>query len=429
MTDGSPERRPPDDEHAAGSAPRRAGQVSGHGHGHGSGLGGDRWPGLAGAFEDPVGRPVWLAVMAAALVTVFGLLLLWPGGGTERVMDAAELVEEPVAATVRSVVVAPCSSAPDDPIRCLTATVELTEGPQRGTVGTIEQAVADSGQQMGTGDDIYVTVTDLGDGTVVYSFYEYQRGRPLALLLAVFVGAVLLLGRLRGFGALGGLAASLGVLAVFMLPSLLDGNPAVPVALVAASVIAFIALYLAHGVTLATSVALLGTFASLALTGILAAVFVRAARFTGFVEDSSFFLQALGTEIDARGILLAGIVIGSLGVLDDVTVTQVSAVWELRSSRPEADARELYRRAVRIGRDHISSTVNTLFLAYAGAALPLLLLFTETGRSLGSVLTSEVVATEIVRSLVGSIGLVASVPITTWLAARVCSRLEPADRH
>ncbi len=376
-------------------------------------------------LADPVTRPVWVAVGIVALLTLFGLVALWPSGDDRRTAASEELVDEPIAATVLDVVVAPCSSTPDDPVECATATVELTQGALAGQTGVIEQAVASGAKQLSDGDDILVTVTDLGDGTTVVSFYDYQRERPLLVLLGLFVVAVLVLGRWRGLGAIGGLVASLLVLSAFMLPALLDGRPAVPVALVAASVIAFLALFLAHGATVATAVALLGTFASLALTGVLAAVFVRLADFTGFVDDSSFFLEALGTEIDARGILLAGIVIGSLGVLDDVTVTQVSAVWELRSSRPEETGRVLYRRALRIGRDHISSTVNTLFLAYAGAALPLLLLFSETGRSVGSVLTSEVVATEIVRSLVGSIGLVASVPITTWMATRLAIRLAP----
>ena len=130
-------------------------------------------------------------------------------------------------------------------------------------------------------------------------------------------------------------------------------------------------------------------------------------------------LTALGIQIDARGLLLAGIVIGSLGVLDDVTVTQVSAVSELRQAKPDASRRDIYRSAVNIGRDHISSTVNTLFLTYAGAALPLLLLFSVAGQPMSTVATGEVVATEVVRSLVGSIGLVAAVPIATWLAAAV----------
>jgi uncharacterized membrane protein len=190
------------------------------------------------------------------------------------------------------------------------------------------------------------------------------------------------------------------------------------VAIVSASIIAFIALYLAHGLNLHTSVALLGTFASLALTALLSMLWVSWSKLTGLSDESALFLTSLGVNVDLQGIVLAGFVIGALGVLDDVTVTQVSAVAELHTAQPELTSRQLYRSAVSIGRDHISSTVNTLFLAYAGAALPLLLLFTQGHQSVGSLAGREVIATEIVRALVGSIGLVAAVPITTWLAVQ-----------
>jgi uncharacterized membrane protein len=176
---------------------------------------------------------------------------------------------------------------------------------------------------------------------------------------------------------------------------------------------------MAHGFSASTDVALLSTFLSLGLTGVLAWGFVQLTNLTGFTDDAVFTLRALGTEIDPRGILLAGIVIGSLGVLDDVTVTQVSAVGELHRARPGIESRELFVSALRIGRDHISSTVNTLFLAYAGATLPLLIMFSEISEPVTSVATREVVATEIVRALVGSIGLVASVPISTGMAILV----------
>jgi uncharacterized membrane protein len=233
-------------------------------------------------------------------------------------------------------------------------------------------------------------------------------------------------GRWKGVGALAGLTMSLAVIVVFVLPSLLDGNNAVLVALVGTSLIAFVALYLAHGLHPTTSVALVSTFAALVVTGALSWVFIAATRFTGYTDDSTQFLDALSVPIDPRGILLAGIVIGSLGVLDDVTVTQVSAVWELRAAQPTMSSSELVRAALRIGRDHISSTVNTLFLAYAGAALPLLLLFSEASQGIGSVATREIVAVEIVRSLIGSIGLVSAVPISTWLAAQVVRPHDPA---
>jgi uncharacterized membrane protein len=287
---------------------------------------------------------------------------------------------------------------------------------------TIEQGVSDVGTPH-AGDDIYVNMTVLADGTATFSFYDYQRATPMWVLAIAFIAAVLLLGRWRGLGAIAGLAASLVVIVKFLLPSILDGNSPVMVAIVASSLIAFVALYLAHGPTIPTSVALLGTFASLAVTAILSLLFVGWSHLTGLSDESALFLTSLGVKVNLQGIVLAGFVIGALGVLDDVTVTQVSAVWELRAAQPELAAGPLYRSAVSIGRDHISSTVNTLFLAYAGAALPLLLLFTQANQSVGSLAGREIVATEIIRSLVGSIGLVSAVPITTWLAVRA---LQPA---
>ncbi len=361
-------------------------------------------------------RRLWIAIVACAVITVMGLIALWPRGDVATTIDSSSLFGDRVRATITENVVEPCSY---DPIAgCRQVTLRILGGENPNTDFSWELSFDAANNQFGVGDDIYVYETLLPDGGVSYEFADFQRGTPLLLLAMIFVIAVVALARWKGVGAIGGLVASLLVLVVFMLPSLLRGNNAVAVALVGSAVIAFVALYLAHGVNISTTVALLSTFLSLALIGVLSSLFVASANFTGFTEDSSYVL-ALGVQIDARGLLLAGIVIGSLGVLDDVTVTQVSAVWELRQLQPDASRQEIYRAAVNIGRDHISSTVNTLFLTYAGAALPLMLLFTVAGQSISTVSTSEVVATEIVRSLVGSIGLVASVPISTWLAARV----------
>ena len=157
------------------------------------------------------------------------------------------------------------------------------------------------------------------------------------------------------------------------------------------------------------------------VVSLLSWLFVGWSNLTGLSDESALFLTSLGVKVDLQGIVLAGFVIGALGVLDDVTVTQVSAVEELHAAQPNLTPGQLYRSAVTIGRDHISSTVNTLFLAYAGAALPLLLLFTQANQSVGSLAGREVIATEIIRSLVGSIGLVSAVPITTWLAVKTVS--------
>ncbi|MEP7046656.1 MAG: YibE/F family protein [Ilumatobacteraceae bacterium] len=373
---------------------------------------------------------IWSAVGLAALVTLIGLAVFWPNGGAASGSDASLFSEPPIKAQVVDVTKAACSgttasdNTPCNFVRVRIEGMDTTppeaprgsgEVPKAGP--TIEQPV---GAVIGLhpGDDIYVDMTVNPDGTASFSFYDYQRATPMWILTIVFIGAVLILGRWRGLGAIAGLAASLVVIVKFLLPSILDGNSPVMVAIVASSLIAFIALYLAHGFTIPTSVALLGTFASLAVTAVLSMLFVSWSNLTGLSDESALYLTSLGVKVDLQGIVLAGFVIGALGVLDDVTVTQVAAVSELHAAQPDLGSAQLYRSAVIIGRDHISATVNTLFLAYAGAALPLLLLFTPAHQSVGSLAGREVIATEIIRSLVGSIGLVSAVPITTWLAVR-----------
>jgi uncharacterized membrane protein len=240
-------------------------------------------------------------------------------------------------------------------------------------------------------------------------------------LAIIFAVAVIALGRWRGVGALVGLGASIVVILQFMLPSMLDGNSPPLVAIVGASAVAFLAHYLANGFKAMTTVALLSTLAALALTVVLATIFTNLAHFTGLANEDAL-LVGLGTSaIDLKGLVLAGMVLGALGALDDITVTQASAVAELRVADPTLSRRQLYRAGLRIGRDHIASTVNTLALAYAGASLPLLILFTLSDRSLGSVANGETVAVAIVATLVGSIGLVAGVPISTLFATVVAS--------
>jgi uncharacterized membrane protein len=232
----------------------------------------------------------------------------------------------------------------------------------------------------------------------------------------------LALGRWNGVRALAALALSLLVLVAFVIPAVLRGESPIAVAIVSSALIMLVVLYVTGGLKTQTTVAVLGTLASLVLIAALAWAFVAGSRLTGLADEDAAFLQAAASSIDLRGLLLGGIIIGSLGVLDDMTVTQVSAVWELRRANPNLDAFRLYRAAERIGRDHIASTINTLVLAYAGASLPLLIFFTESNLGFTQIITSEVIAVEVVRTLVGSVGLIASVPITTALASWVVTR-------
>ncbi len=267
---------------------------------------------------------MWIAVGCCAALVVIGLITLWPGSSTSSV-DPLGLDGEPVRAEVVSVEVAPCSY--DVLLGCRTIEIVPSEGPEAGERLTFEQGL-DS--PIRNGDSILVDIGVADDGALMILFAAYQRSTPLLLLTLLFAAAIVVLGRWKGVGALAGLAASLMVIIAFVLPAVLEGSHAVLVALVAAGAIAFLALFLAHGVNLATAAALLSSIASLAVTAVLAWLFVQLSNLTGLANESIGFLGALGTDINPEGLLLAGVVIGSLGVLDDVTVTQVSAVWELK---------------------------------------------------------------------------------------------------
>ena len=276
-----------------------------------------------------------------------------------------------------------------------------------------------------------LNVVDGADPDLRYQYADRDRRLVLWSLAALFAIAVIGLGRLKGLAALGGLIASVIVLVVFIAPAILAGSNPVLVATVGGSAIALLALYLAHGWRPLTHVAAIGTFAALALTVLLSALVMAVARFSGFASEESFFLT-LVEGLDIRGLVLAGTVLGTIGALDDITVTQASTVFEVHRTNPSSTSADLFASGLRVGRDHIASTVNTLLLAYAGAAMPLLLLFTLSDLPIGIVANSEVVAIEIVRTLVGSIGLVAAVPFTTWLAAHLAtvdSLIAPGQPH
>ena len=388
-----------------------------HSHGHGS-----TDPRSDPRISASASRGLTLAVIPLVLATAVGLAVLWPRGSTPELATGLEFPTALVDGTVTMTDSAPCPGiVEDDGPECLVASVRLTTGPDAGQIIFLDVTPGPAAPSFGPGDKIVLGhVTDLPPGAPEgseYYFADFQRDSPLLVLALLFAGAVVLLGRWRGLRALAALAVSLSVLMLFVLPAILQGKSPVAVAIVGSATIMIVALYLSHGGNVRTTTALLGTLVSLALTGVLALVFVGATQLSGLASEEAVYLQVSADAINLQGLILAGIIIGSLGVLDDVTITQASAVWELRRANPAWGFAELYRPALRIGRDHIASTVNTLVLAYAGASLPLLILFTQAQRPLVEVAAGEVVATEIVRTLVGSIGLVASVPVTTALTA------------
>ncbi|MET9465353.1 YibE/F family protein [Streptomyces sp. NPDC006544] len=420
--------------HPSGHAP---GHASGHSHGH------SHSHGPAAPVSKHLRKVIAAVLIPFAAAVVIGMAVLWPGGapahersgvGFDRQTQQGEVVSiQQVDCKSVNAAQVPATGDTSTPEgrealaeqtgACKKATVEVSTGPDKGRA-FVEIVQPGAPRQLTKGQEVVVAYAPDAPRDLQYSVIDVNRKFPMAVLAGIFALAVVLVGRMRGVFALIALVVSFGVLTLFILPAILQGSNPLVVAVVGASAIMLIALYMCHGLTARTSVAVLGTIVSLVLIGVLGSAFIDWAFLSGNTDDNTGLIHGLYPHIDMSGLLLAGVIIGSLGVLDDVTVTQTSAVWELHQADPSMGPRQLYRAGIRIGRDHIASVVNTLVLAYAGAALPLLLLFSIANSSMGSVANSELVAEEIVRTLVGSIGLVASVPVTTALAALVVS----ADR-
>jgi uncharacterized membrane protein len=299
--------------------------------------------------------------------------------------------------------------------RCIQTLVAIDSGPNAGAKTLLESSPGPSQPHFAPGDRVRLSRQVDDQGATSYAFYDFERGWPLVALAIVFAVVIVAVARWRGLLALVGIVVAFLVLVVFLLPALRDGAPALPVALVAAAAILYAVIYLAHGVNLRTSAALLGTLSSLLLAAGLSWAAVDLAHLTGLSDDQNSTVSAYLGNVSISGLLLAGFIIGSLGVLNDVTVTQASTVFEL--AHLGGSRRAIFLGAIRVGRDHIASTVYTLVLAYAGTALPLLLLFSVANRSLGDIVMSESVAIELARSAVGGIALALSVPLTTAIAA------------
>ncbi|WOX10930.1 YibE/F family protein [Streptomyces sp. N50] len=432
------------DHGSGGDGGHGSGADGGHGSGGGGGHGHSHSHGPAAPVSRHLRKVIAAILIPFTVAVVVGMVVLWPGGAPSHKRTGVGFDRQTQQATVTKVVSVSCASvnasgggstgdtstaegssaAQEAAGTCKKATVTVSTGKDKGRTFT-EIVQPDQSRQLHQGEKVVVAYEPSAPRDLQYSVTDVNRKFPMALLAGIFALAVVVVGRLRGVMALIALAISFMILNFFILPAILHGSNPLIVAVVGSSAIMLIALYMCHGLSARTSVAVLGTLMSLVLIGVLGSVFIGWAALTGNTDDNTGLIHGLYPSIDMSGLLLAGVIIGSLGVLDDVTVTQTSAVWELHEANPSMGWRGLYRAGIRIGRDHIASVVNTLVLAYAGAALPLLLLFSIAQSSVGAVANSELVAEEIVRTLVGSIGLVASVPVTTALAALVVSADRP----
>ena len=278
------------------------------------------------------------------------------------------------------------------------------------------------------GDQLVVSFGKDFEGNDRFYITDYVRRSPLFWLFVIFVGLTVFIGRWQGASSLVGMAISFLVIFSFILPRISAGYDPVWIAILGAIVIIPATFFLSHGLNKKTWIAVAGTIIALVLTGIIANFFVYFAKLTGFASEEATFLQAYRPGvINIQGLLLAGIIIGVLGVLDDITISQSAVVQELKQANSQLKASDLYKRAMNVGRDHIASTVNTLVLVYTGAALPLLLLFIDSSRPFSQVVNYEIIAEEIVRTLVGSIGLILAVPITTLIAVYLSPKFTSRD--
>lgn len=363
-------------------------------------------------------HPRLLAVVGVLLLlTTVGLIVLWPDAGALPEPERAP--EQLVDGIVRDI---ESRDTEPDPFTgsstLLTLRVELTSGPEAGEVVAIE-TMPEGYPPFEPGDEVKLSRSSLGEGETGYFIVDFERRPALIWLLAIFVAVVLLVGGWQGLRSLLGVGVSLAVVVAFVVPGILAGSSPALIALVGGMAVVLVNLYLAHGVDEKTTVAVIGTAAALVVTVALGVIFLDAGAITGFSSEEATLAQFRVEGLDLQGLVLAGLIIGTLGVLDDVTVTQASTVFTLRRTAPDLGGRELFTRAMGVGRDHIASTVNTLVLAYAGASLALLVMFSLSGQGAGEILNSEILAEEIIRTLVGSIGLVLAVPATTGLAAAV----------
>jgi uncharacterized membrane protein len=393
---------------------------------------GHRFP-LTGSF---VVDGLFFVVGMLVISTLVGIALLWPHGRLERLGQFGPI--RTIGASAERIEDVPCKLSASHTCRIVHA--KLLDGPEKGRTTLLTTVASTGALDIQKGDRIRVyknTVPPGAESSVQvdpYSFADFDRRSAMLWLAVGFVVLLLLTGRMHGLRALIGLLASLVVVVEFVVPAILDGSSPLAVAVVGAFAVMLVMMPLSYGLGAKAMAAWVGTAISLLLAAGLAAGFANVAHLSGASSDESVYLGAAQAGLSLQGLLVAGMVIGALGVLVDLTVSQASTVIALRRANPSLGFGGLFRGALDVGHDHIAATVHTLVFAYAGAALPVLLIFNVGGTSFADAFNGEAVAAEVIAALVGSIGLIASMPITTALAALLAPRmsdrqLEAAEGH
>ncbi len=313
-----------------------------------------------------------------------------------------------------------------------TLSVEILQGDAKGQQFSLDfgkTQLRSDDFRFKVGDKLYVTQGTAPDGTVRVYYADFDRSKPLIILAVVFLLAILVMGRWKGAGSLISLAISMFMIIGYIIPHILNGEDPVRVSIIGSVILMAVTLYLTYGWNLKTHSSVISMGFSLLLTGGLAALFVTLSRLNGYGDENALYLiQLSSVQINPQGLLLGGIIIGTLGVLDDLVTSQSAAVVEIHNANPTLNFIETFKRAINIGQDHVAATVNTLVLSYTGASLPLLLVFTLGNGAYQYLFNSEILAEEIVRTLVGSIGLVAAVPISTLVASFIIVNQDRLNR-
>lgn len=373
-------------------------------------------------------NPVYLIVMSVLIGIVVWMVVPALSGVELPSANMSAMGSENVKARVTEIIEEGEIDLGGNLQRYQVARVELLEGDYRGIVMEMDygkRQVLSNNVYLDDGDEILVTIGSRPDGILTVYFVDFVRVNSILWLVGIFVVTILTLSRWKGLRSLLSMAISLAVIIGYIIPHILAGEEPLRVSITGAIMLLMVTLYLTYGWNLKTHAAVLGMVIVLLITGALAGIFVSTTRLTGSGDENALFLmQMLNTQLNLRGLLLGGMIIGSLGVLDDLVTTQSSAVFELHHVNPILGFGQLFRSVMRIGQDHVAATVNTLVLAYAGAALPMLLMFSLGRGNYGIFINYEFVAEEIVRTMVGSLGLIAAVPLTTAIATWFALRAE-----